>query len=460
MRNLFNLSRVSWALLAALAVGGAAPACSDAPPNTTIEILHWWKKGGEADAISALLADFKRQYPNIDVNNNGLDGSKMARDAIISRMTRGLQPDTFQANGGWDLMAWVLYNNDPAQNKMQAIDIWAQDWIQKVPKAVLESVSYAGHVYAVPLNIHRVNTLFYNKAIFDRFGIDADELSTLQGPAGLVKLFEAADKIKQYNQQLDPSDPRAKSITPIALGYGQEQTWTLALVFFENILVAHLGAEGYEKLFREPKPLDAFSQQMINALEDLRKLVSYTSNASSVVWDRAMDMVLNEDAAMTIMGDWGKGYANAAHFTEQDFGIMPTPGTAGTFVFTTDTFGLPLGARHAEDAVRMLKVFGSKDGQDIFNVIKGSISVRTDSAIEKYDQMSQKTYGDFTNPDTKVVAATSILAQQVYLDAISEALGEFAKDGNEGSSSMVQHTLQNYYDVLRSSCWPTCPPPQ
>ena len=50
---------------------------------------------------------------------------------------------------------------------------------------------------------------------------------------------------------------------------------------------------------------------MAQALDDFRRLVSYSNlNASALTWNEPLDMVLNGDAAMTIMGDWGKGYAN------------------------------------------------------------------------------------------------------------------------------------------------------
>jgi glucose/mannose transport system substrate-binding protein len=162
---------------------------------------------------------------------------------------------------------------------------------------------------------------------------------------------------------------------------------------------------------------------------------------------------------MTIMGDWGKGYANAAGFDEKTFGVMPTPGTAmptaKTFVFTTDTFGMPLGALHKEDTLNMLRVFGSREGQDVFNPKKGSISARRDSHIDDpaYDAMAKQTFDDFVTADV-IVPATSIAAPHVYIDAISAALADFAKALESANPSTVQHTMKNYEDLLLASCWP------
>ena len=106
-----------------------------------------------------------------------------------------------------------------------------------------------------------------------------------------------------------------------------DDTWTLALLFFENILVSHLGGPDYWKLFTEPKPNDPDMEiVMAQALDDFRKLVSYSNlNASALTWNEPLDMVLNGDAAMTIMGDWGKGYANSKGKGAETFGAAPRP---------------------------------------------------------------------------------------------------------------------------------------
>ncbi len=453
MRPRFNLF-VALSLVGALAV----PACSDSNDRGSVSILHWWKQGGEADAIGALLDLYKRQNPGVGIVDMSVDGSALARSAISSKISEGSPPDTFQANGGWDLMAWVLVDGPSAgSSRVEELDPVALDLVGKVPGPVLDTVSYNGKVYGVPLNIHRVNTFFYNKEVFARVGLDVTKMDTLD------KLFDAAETIKRYNEDQKTIDVNAPQITPIAMGYRQtegdmasDDTWTLALLFFENILVARLHGSDYTKLFTEPKPNDMDTEiVMANALDDFRRLVSYSNlNASMLTWKEPLDMVLNGEAAMTIMGDWGKGYANSQHKGAETFGAIPTPGTAGTFVFTTDTFCLTVGATHRENTLNMLKLFGSREGQDVFNPIKGSISARNDSDIgnDAYDAMAKQTYDDFNNAEQ--VPATSILAPQTYLDAIGKSLAEFAKARENGNPSLVRHTLDNYADVLLASCWP------
>jgi len=471
MRSSFKFLRAAWGALALLVL----PACSDGPANSgTVEIIHWWTAGGEEEAIRALLGVFTAQNPGVEVVDSSpiIGGSNAERAAVRNRMKMGLPPDTFQANGGWDLMAWVLYNQiNAGDSKMQVIDSWAQDWLPHVPAPVRESVSYFDptpdtpnfglHYYGVPLNIHRVNTLFYNKELFARIfeqtGTDpAAELTSLEG------LFRVGEMVKAYNQA------NGAAIAPIAVGYGGGQTWTLGLLFFENVLVARMGGKWYQDLFWEPKNTDPFSSDMTYALEDFRKVMSYANgDAGRIIWDEAMGRVLTGAAAMTIMGDWGKGYANAAPGPEgqaagyyaDKIGLMPMPGTADTFMFTTDTFGVPKGARHPEEAQKLLTVFGSVEGQKTFNRLKGSISARLDVEIDADDDR-RPTYDAFEAAvrNERAFQATSILAQGTYFDAISAVLGTFASKGADGSISEVQHALDNYADLIRDSCWPKCQP--
>jgi glucose/mannose transport system substrate-binding protein len=52
----------------------------------------------------------------------------------------------------------------------------------------------------------------------------------------------------------------------------------------------------------------------------------------------------------------------------------------------SDSFGLPKGCKYRDNAINWLKVCGSKEGQDAFNPIKGSIPARTDGDPSLYDE--------------------------------------------------------------------------
>jgi glucose/mannose transport system substrate-binding protein len=406
----------------------------DAPnesKNGQLEIVSWWTAPGEVDALEAVVGVFQRQYPNQTVNNSLALGSTDARESLRTRILDGTPPDTFQANGGWDLMTWVRYNPlDDSENKMEAIETLAdtQGWRSVIPEPVLETVSYNGSIYAVPLNVHRVNVLFFNKKLFDQNGIAV--------PTTLDELFAVAARFKELG------------ITPIALG--SKGAWTLSLLLFENLINARNSGEVYRAFLTDRK--DPFSIEMRTALADLWKLLSFTnSDAPRLSWSDAVDMVLRDEAAMTIMGDWAKGYFLAHDkMPDVDFGQVAMPGTNDRFVFTTYTFGIPKGALNRAAAGDLIGVLGSKVGQEVFSPIKGSIPARgdIDPADATYDAMAKETIRAFRAalPDPNVlVPATAILAHPQYITAVQEALAKFAFDGNP---SPVMHTMRNWTDVL------------
>ena len=270
--------------------------------------------------------------------------------------------------------------------------------------------------------------------------------------------------VKAYNQQI-ASDPNAHPITPIALGYrttegdmATDDTWTLALLFFENILVARMGGPGYCKLFIEPKPDDPSRIVMANALDDFRKLVSYSNlDASALTWNAALDMVLNGEAAMTIMGDWGKGYANAKHKVADDVRRDADAGHGRDLrvhhrhVRAADGRPeCPETRSNLLEAVRIARRAGHLQSD------QGSISARGDSDIDDTTGTTRwRSRRSTTSARRRMCPARRSWRRRVYLDAISGALAEFAKARENGNPSIVQHTLDNYADVLLASCWPT-----
>jgi glucose/mannose transport system substrate-binding protein len=82
----------------------------------------------------------------------------------------------------------------------------------------------------------------------------------------------------------------------------------------------------------------------------------------------------------------------------EGFGYAPAPDTAGTFLWLSDSFGLPVGAANRDNTVAWLKLLGSLEGQNAFNPLKGSIPARTDAvaaAPELYNAYLQSAAADW-----------------------------------------------------------------
>jgi glucose/mannose transport system substrate-binding protein len=386
------------------------------------EILSWWVSRGESEALRALLGVYNRAHPTASVVSAAVSGTPHARRQLRSRMTRGRPPDTFQVNGGTDLLSWV--GSGAVRERMEPLDFLftSEGWGAVFPPDVLELVSHAGRLYAVPIDIHRTNTLFYNRKNLADVG--------LAPPATLADLHEVAQAL------------RARGIVPFSIGY--KDPWTLTMLAFENVMVAVAGGEYYRDFFSGKRSAD--DAELCATLQHVARILDYSNaDASSLGWDGAVERVRTGRAAMTIMGDWAKGYLINSR-SPFDFGEIPSPGAAGAFVFATDTFGLPKRASQRAAAIDLLRVFGSKEGQDAFNPLKGSIPARTDADLSRYDPLAQATARDFwTSPRYPSLAS---IASSTFTQALDAAMAGFARDRNAGA---VVDAIRAHYDLLSLS---------
>jgi glucose/mannose transport system substrate-binding protein len=386
------------------------------------EVLSWWVSRGESEALRALLGVYNRAHPRTSVVSAAVSGTPFARKQLRSRMTRGRPPDTFQVNGGTDLLSWVGYG--AVRERMEPLDFLfsSEGWRSVFPPDVLELVSHSGRLYAVPVDIHRTNTLFFNRRTFARQG--------LAPPTTLQDLHLVAAEL------------RAQGIVPFSIGY--KDPWTLTMLAFENVMVAVAGGDYYRDFFSGKRSAD--DPELYATLGHVARILDHSNaDAASLGWDGAVERLSTGGAAMTIMGDWAKGYLINSR-APLDFGEIPSPGAGGAFVFATDTFGLPKRASQRAGAIDLLKVFGSKEGQDAFNPLKGSIPARTDADLSRYDPLAQATARDFWA--SRRYPSLASIASSTFTQALDTAMAMFARDRN---ADAVVDAIRAHYDLLSPS---------
>ncbi|HKP53178.1 MAG TPA: extracellular solute-binding protein, partial [Chloroflexia bacterium] len=152
--------------------------------------------------------------------------------------------------------------------------------------------------------------------------------------------------------------------------------------------------------------------------------------------------VLKGTAAMTIMGDWAKGYfqANDPKWAD-NFGWMPSPGTSGIFKVIVDTFGLPKGAKNAANTKKFLDLLASKTGQVTFNLRKGSIPARTDVDTSQFDVYMKDANKDFAAATAFVGSAPHGSATvEAFNSALTTAINNFV--ANLGDPAATAQELQ------------------
>jgi glucose/mannose transport system substrate-binding protein len=404
----------------------AGPAPTEKPPEPTeppaeptggeLEIFSWWTAGGEADGLNAMYGIYSGKYPDVEIINATVAGGagSNAKAVLATRMQAGDPPDSFQVHAGHELIdSWVV------ADKMEPVTFIFEEngWLDSYPPGVIDILSYDGEIWSVPVNIHRSNVLWYNKAVFEENG--------LTPPATFDEFFAAADTLQ------------AAGVTPLALG--DNGIWA-ATHLFESVLLGTMGPDAYRGLWTGDTNWNG--AEVTTALETYARMMDYVNeDHAALSWDQAAQLVADGDAAMTIMGDWAEGYFTSIGMTpDVEFGYVPSPGTGGTFIMLSDSFGLPQGAPDRDNAIAWLTVCGSQEGQDAFNPLKGSIPARTDGDRSLYDTYLQSAMDDFGSNEIAPSLAHGAAASEGWVTAFNDVMTFFVADLDVASaqSGMVQ----------------------
>jgi len=224
-------------------------------------------------------------------------------------------------------------------------------------------------------------------------------------------------------------------------------------MLFEDALLANVGADKFKALM-SGSGAEWTDPGVIAALGVIQKLWTsgyVNKDYAALTWDEAAGQVLKGTAAMTVMGDWAKGYfqANDKDNWATDIGWMPTPGTEGIFKVITDSFGIPKGAKNADNTKNFLKLIGSKVGQVTFNLRKGSIPARTDTDTSQFDVYMKSAAADFASAKSLVGSAPHGSATtDAFASALNDAVNAFINAPNDPAGAAAQ-LLVKANDLLK-----------
>jgi glucose/mannose transport system substrate-binding protein len=396
--------------VAALVIPGAATsgnaARSSASASCQLSVFSWWTGGGEAAGLTKLIDIWNTANKSCPFKNETVAGGAgtNAKAVLAQRLSANNPPDSFQGHAGKELLDYIK------AGQVQPIDsIYKKYGFDKVmPKTLLDQISYKGHLYSVPVNIHRANILWYNPAVLKKAGIASP-------PKSWSQFIAALDKAK------------AAGVIPLSLG----EQWTQKHLF-ETVLIATLGAKGWANLWTPSG--DWNSAGVKTAIERFNTLLTkYTnSDAASLTWQDAGKLVIDGKAAFNVMGDWQDGYfsgttkgGNLAKKPNKDYGWTAVPGTGGIFDWLSDSFTLPKGAPHAAAAQKWLAFLGGKQAQDTFNPVKGSIPARKDANAKLYGPYLRWNLGEWKRDTLAGSLTHGVVADNAWNTAIDTALGLF-----------------------------------
>ena len=394
---MLKLSKLATAV--ALVLAGSAAMAGE------VEVLHWWTSGGEAKSVGELKTIMQGKghtWKDFAVAGGGGDN---AMTVLKSRVVAGNPPAAAQIKGP-AIQEWaaegVLANLDTVAK--------AEQWDNLLPKVVADVMKYKGNYVAVPVNVHRVNWMWANAAVLKKAGVAG-------APKTWDEFFAAADKVKKAGL--------------IAVAHGG-QNWQ-DFTTFESVVLGVGGAKFYNDALVKLDQKALSSDTMKKSLEIFRKIHGYTDPASpGRDWNLATAMVIQEKAAFQFMGDWAKGEFTAAGKTPgKDYICAAAPGTANAYTFNVDSFAmfkLKDAAAQKAQADLAAAIMGTQF-QEVFNLNKGSIPVRLNMDMAKFDDCAKLSSKDFVatakNGGLQPSIAHGMAVNPAAEGAIKDAVSQF-----------------------------------
>ena len=420
MKKMLSIALLALCIPAFVFAAGSSEMAS-AEPSNEIEIFSWWTAGGEADGLDALIKVFEEKNPNLELINSTVAGGAgtNAKAVLATRMQGGDPPDSFQVHAGHELIdTWVV------SDFMEPISFILEDngWQDSYPQDVIDIVSYEGEVYSIPVNVHRSNVLWVNPKLFEKYGLDF--------PVTIADFFKVAKVFK------------ANGVDALALG--DTNTWP-ATQLLANVILAVAGPDKYLELWNGTCRWD--DPSIVSALETYVMVLDYVNSDHAAITNMdAGGYVAEGKAAMNVMGDWIAGYYDSQNYVyKTDWDWVPFPGTNGEFIMLSDSFGLPKNAPNRDNVIKWLETCGSKDGQDAFNPIKGSIPSRTDCDTSKYSPYLQDAMADFATNRILPSVAHGAAISESWVTKVHDIVNEFTTLKNVDSAvKSFQATADKY----------------
>jgi glucose/mannose transport system substrate-binding protein len=405
------------AIVGALVLVLAVPAAASAGTKSTargaasceLSVFSWWTGGGEAAGLAKLISIWNAQNKSCQFKNETVAGGagSNAKAVLAQRLSAHNPPDSFQGHAGKELQDYIK------AGQVEPIDfIYKQYGFDKImPKSLISQITYKGHLYSVPVNIHRANVLWYNPAVLKKAGITSV-------PTTWAQFIAALDKAK------------AAGVIPLALG----EEWTQKHLF-ETVLISTLGPAGWDALWTKGGTWNSAGVKTAIARFNLL-LTKYTnSDAASLTWQDAGKLVIDGKAAFNIMGDWQDGYfsgttagGNLAKKPGVDYGWTAVPGSGGVYDWLSDSFTLPKGAPHRAAAVKWLAFLGSEKAQDTFNPVKGSIPARQDAKTSLYGPYLKWALKQWKSDKLVGSLTHGVVADNAWNAAVDTAIGLFTQN--------------------------------
>jgi glucose/mannose transport system substrate-binding protein len=407
-------------LLSAVALTAAALMSTTAVRAADVEVMHWWTSGGEQAAVSVFAREFDA------TGNKWIDtaiaGGENSRSATLQRILGGDPPGAAQFNPGRQYEELIangqLLDLTPLAEK--------EGWDKIIRPASISSACLVdGHWWCVPVNIHSWNWAWASTAAFKKAGVEL--------PTSFDDFLAKAPKLKEAG------------IIPFAIG---GESWQINGAF-GVVQTAMLGLEKREKILKD-KDLELAKAEMPAVFTKWREFKQYSDDgAANRNWNDTTNLVVTDQAALQIMGDWARGeFGVAGKKPGVDYACLALPVDHPTVSTGGDIFLFPKQKDAAVEAaqLQLASLMISPRVQALFNNAKGSMPVRDDVDMSLADDCMKKGLEIIKDPANIAVDAGRWLSNDTT-GQMNDLIAQFWSD----DTMTVDAAVAKYVEILQNA---------
>jgi raffinose/stachyose/melibiose transport system substrate-binding protein len=295
-----------------LALGSAARA------DATVTILHVNDNPAARALWDKIAADYEASHSGVKVQFKYLENEAFKAKLPTMLQSEDSRPSMFYSWGGGVMQAQVK------AGFLKDITADVADTEKNLAQTAVDAFKVDGKVYGVPWDTGEV-PFFYNKTLFAKAGLKAEDIKTWDDLLGAVKKLKAA------------------GITPFVVGAGEK--WPMH--FYYSYLVMRIGGENALSDAKAGKNGGFKNATFVEAgkrLQELAALEPFQPGFLSTSHQQSAGIFGDGKAAMDLMGDWllgmqGPDASNGKGLSVDDIGVMNFPTLPGGKGKSTDELG-------------------------------------------------------------------------------------------------------------------------
>ena len=357
--------------------------------TVVLDFAHATVGGSFRDALTKIIEDFEAENPGIRIKENTMKDEIYETVGLLSLFQGGTPPDVYFQWGGW------LVERDAAEGfPADLTEEMAKDgWKDSFVDSAWSDATVEGRIYMVPHSLDITNLIWYNKEMFDKFG--------LSEPTTWDEFLDICETFKQ------------NGIVPLAAG-NKGVGWPMGN-WAGHLVSRVIGENAYDSLLKLEAETSFSDPGVVAALELLADMVRkgyFNVGVNVIDSTEARMMFFMEQAAMHPIGSWlvSSARRDAPELVYAGFDTPAIPGGKGDQTSMTGlTTGYLVGAEtaHFDEAVSFLRYLTSLPVQRYrvgetgdLSAVKGTEDAAVEPNYATLVKISEKAKRTVAPPDT------------------------------------------------------------